>query len=91
MDAHHYHHLPDQLTSLPPVAAIVVGLVLLFLGRKLFWLFVGAMGFELRFRPIDSSYRTAAFAAFDVQFPPKRFLKVRPIFVKTESSSFFFE
>ncbi|EDY18690.1 hypothetical protein CfE428DRAFT_3727 [Chthoniobacter flavus Ellin428] len=44
MSAHH-HHLPDQLASLPPVAALGVGLVLLFFGRKLFWLFVGAVGF----------------------------------------------
>lgn len=41
----HHHHLPDNLASLPPVAAILVGLVLLFFGRKLFWLFVGATGF----------------------------------------------
>jgi hypothetical protein len=34
-------HLPMA----PPIAAIVVGVLLLFLGRKLFWLFVGAIGF----------------------------------------------
>jgi len=44
MSAHH-SHLPSQLASLPPVAGLVVGLVLLFFGRKLFWLFVGAVGF----------------------------------------------
>ena len=34
-----------QLNSLSPVAAILVGVLLLFLGRKLFWLFVAAVGF----------------------------------------------
>jgi len=38
-------HLPAEISSLPPIAAIVVGLLLLFFGRKLFWLFVGATGF----------------------------------------------
>lgn len=37
--------LPAEIASLPPIAAIVVGLLLLFFGRKLFWLFVGATGF----------------------------------------------
>ena len=50
----HPHHLPHDLPSLPPLPAlpvlpllpaILVGVVLLFLGRKLFWLFVGAVGF----------------------------------------------
>src|SRR5580692_6917393 len=34
-----------HLHSLTPIAAIVVGILLLFLGRKLFWLFVAAIGF----------------------------------------------
>ena len=34
-----------NLTLLSPVSAILVGALLLFLGRKLFWLFVGAIGF----------------------------------------------
>lgn len=38
-------HLPAEVSSLPPIAAVLVGLLLLFLGRKLFWLFVGATGF----------------------------------------------
>ena len=37
--------IPAEITSLPPVAALLVGLLLLFFGRKLFWLFVGATGF----------------------------------------------
>ncbi|MEP6672432.1 MAG: DUF4203 domain-containing protein [Chthoniobacter sp.] len=41
----HADYLPRELTSLPPVGAILVGVLLLFLGRKLFWLFVGAVGF----------------------------------------------
>ena len=41
----HANYLPYELTSLPPVGAILVGILLLFLGRKLFWLFVGAVGF----------------------------------------------
>lgn len=45
MSPHHHHQFSDQLASLPPVPALVVGLVLLFFGRKLFWLFVGAVGF----------------------------------------------
>jgi hypothetical protein len=31
--------------ALPPIAALLVGIVLLFFGRKLFWFFVGATGF----------------------------------------------
>jgi hypothetical protein len=38
-------HLSQQLANLPFLPSIVVGLLLLFLGRKLFWLFVGAVGF----------------------------------------------
>ena len=39
-------HTPDlHLHALPPVAALIVGIVLLFFGRKLFWFFVGATGF----------------------------------------------
>jgi len=38
-------HLPAEVSSLPPIAALLVGLLLLFFGRKLFWLFVGATGF----------------------------------------------
>lgn len=34
-----------HLHALPPVAALMVGIVLLFFGRKLFWFFVGATGF----------------------------------------------
>ncbi|MEI9895096.1 MAG: DUF4203 domain-containing protein [Chthoniobacter sp.] len=41
----HADRLPPELLSLPPAAAILVGVLLLFLGRKLFWLFVGAVGF----------------------------------------------
>lgn len=41
----HPDHLSKELASLPPVAALIVGLVLLFFGRKLFWLFVAAVGF----------------------------------------------
>jgi len=43
--ASHSDFLPYELTSLPPAGAILVGVLLLFLGRKLFWLFVGAVGF----------------------------------------------
>jgi hypothetical protein len=35
----------DRFTSFSPVAALLVGVLLLFLGRKLFWLFVAAIGF----------------------------------------------
>jgi hypothetical protein len=35
----------QQFNALPVLPAIVVGVLLLFLGRKLFWLFVGAIGF----------------------------------------------
>ncbi len=38
------NHL-KKLTLLSPVPAIVVGILLLTLGRKLFWLFVAAIGF----------------------------------------------
>jgi hypothetical protein len=42
----HLFHVPaSQLHALPPVAALVVGIVLLLFGRKLFWFFVGALGF----------------------------------------------
>jgi hypothetical protein len=34
-----------RLTTFSPVAALLVGVLLLFLGRKLFWLFVAAIGF----------------------------------------------
>ncbi|HEY0782879.1 MAG TPA: DUF4203 domain-containing protein [Thermoanaerobaculia bacterium] len=40
------HLHPHSLLSLPnPLAALVVGALLLFLGRRLFWLFVGVAGF----------------------------------------------
>jgi MFS family permease len=38
-------HYLQQFTTLPALPGIVVGILLLFLGRKLFWLFVGAVGF----------------------------------------------
>jgi hypothetical protein len=38
-------HYLQQFTALPALPGIVVGILLLFLGRKLFWLFVGAVGF----------------------------------------------
>jgi uncharacterized membrane protein YeaQ/YmgE (transglycosylase-associated protein family) len=45
------HSHPDPLQqlyfSVPALPGIGVGLVLLFFGRKLFWLFVGAVGFVL--------------------------------------------
>jgi hypothetical protein len=41
-----YLHTPAfHSHALPPIAALVVGIVLLFFGRKLFWFFVGATGF----------------------------------------------
>lgn len=39
------HHLSHEITKLPALPALLVGAVLLLLGRKLFWLFVGAAGF----------------------------------------------
>jgi hypothetical protein len=35
----------QQLTTMPAFPGVVVGLLLLLFGRKLFWLFVGAVGF----------------------------------------------
>jgi hypothetical protein len=43
MHAKHEPHL--SLHDLPQIPAVAVGFVLLFFGRKLFWLFVGALGF----------------------------------------------
>jgi len=40
----HAEHL-KTLHQLPPYPAIVAGILLLFVGRKLFWLFVGVLGF----------------------------------------------
>jgi len=57
----HPQHL-QKLLTLSPVPAIVVGIFLLTLGRKLFWLFVAAIGFmagvELatRVAPHDSGW-----------------------------------
>jgi len=42
---HHFHAPAWQLHALPPMAALIVGVVLLLFGRKLFWFFVGAIGF----------------------------------------------
>jgi hypothetical protein len=43
----HLHTPAFYSHALPPIAALVVGIVLLFFGRKLFWFFVGATGFVL--------------------------------------------
>jgi hypothetical protein len=41
----HFHAPILHLHALPPAAALIVGVVLLIFGRKLFWFFVGALGF----------------------------------------------
>ncbi|HEY3900572.1 MAG TPA: DUF4203 domain-containing protein [Chthoniobacter sp.] len=41
----HVHTPAFHLHAMPPAAALLVGIVLLFFGRKLFWFFVGATGF----------------------------------------------
>ena len=42
----HFHQLHTMFSGLPlGVVTIAVGLIVLTLGRKLFWLFVGAVGF----------------------------------------------
>ena len=40
----------DSLPPLTPIAALVAGGLLLVLGRKLFWLFVGVVGFVIAWR-----------------------------------------
>ena len=51
-----------MLESLPtpaPVAALVVGGLLLLFGRRLFWLFVGVVGFLLAYRLADAYFQGA--------------------------------
>jgi hypothetical protein len=40
----------DSLPTLAPIAALVTGGLLLLLGRRLFWLFVGVVGFVVAYR-----------------------------------------
>ena len=42
--------MPDSWNALSPVVALVAGGLLLVLGRRLFWLFVGVVGFVVAFR-----------------------------------------
>jgi hypothetical protein len=42
--------MPESLTSLAPATALIAGGLLLIFGRRLFWLFVGVVGFVVVFR-----------------------------------------
>jgi len=42
----HYHHIDNLSFEYPAgILAIILGLLILLLGRKLFWLFIGSVGF----------------------------------------------
>jgi len=41
-------HLPESIVA--TIAQVVVGLILVFMGRRLFWFFVGVVGFFLGFK-----------------------------------------
>ena len=44
----HFHHFDSLAFGYPVgIPAIIIGLLVLILGRKLFWLFVGAIGFVI--------------------------------------------
>src|SRR3990172_7787956 len=40
-----------QFENLTPTVSLILGAILLILGRKLFWIFVGAIGFLVGFNP----------------------------------------
>ena len=46
----------QQLIALPLIPALLVGAALVFFGRKLFWLFVGAVGFVVGMEVATSLY-----------------------------------
>lgn len=46
--------MPEGLASAEPIAALVAGGLLLVFGRRLFWLFVGVIGFVVAYRLADA-------------------------------------